>query len=54
MVIVYYIFWQAKFHLGWTSESEEEDEPSEFDESQRKLCHPLCQCQKCRPLQRVG
>ncbi|KAK2175883.1 hypothetical protein NP493_697g01018 [Ridgeia piscesae] len=38
----------VKFHLGWTSDSDDDD----VDLTQRKLCHPLCQCDECQPLQK--
>ena len=44
-----YLHLQVRFHLGWGEEEEEEEEVAE-----QKLCHPLCQCTKCRPLQKVS
>ena len=38
-----------KIHLGWNTEVEEED----VDLRNHALCHPLCQCFKCAPLQSV-
>ncbi|KAK2152522.1 hypothetical protein LSH36_326g04083 [Paralvinella palmiformis] len=40
----------TKFHLGWLSDSD--DDGSDLDLSQHQLCHPLCQCDKCQPLQK--
>ncbi len=41
---------QVKYELGW---SEEDDELDSSDTGPSSLCHPLCQCKKCRPLQKV-
>ncbi|XP_021373839.1 ankyrin repeat domain-containing protein 27-like isoform X2 [Mizuhopecten yessoensis] len=41
----------VKFHLGWSDLEEDEDfEASPM--SSVELCHPLCQCDKCRPIQK--
>ncbi|XP_013410574.1 ankyrin repeat domain-containing protein 27 isoform X2 [Lingula anatina] len=38
----------VKFILGWTDDLEEE---MDIDMTKRTLCHPLCQCDKCMPVQ---
>ncbi|XP_064599093.1 ankyrin repeat domain-containing protein 27-like [Liolophura sinensis] len=38
----------VRFYLGWTDDSEED---AEIDFT-RPLCHPLCQCEKCQPIQK--
>ncbi len=45
---------QVKFELGWTEKDEEGEEDSSAEAvGLGALCHPLCQCRKCHPLQKV-
>ncbi|XP_074646412.1 ankyrin repeat domain-containing protein 27-like [Tubulanus polymorphus] len=43
----------VKFHLGWLENGDSDDADENIDLSKRKLCHPLCQCDKCIPLQKM-
>ncbi|XP_033754374.1 ankyrin repeat domain-containing protein 27-like isoform X2 [Pecten maximus] len=43
----------VKFHLGW-SDFDDEDDFEVSDMSIVELCHPLCQCKKCLPIQKVS
>ena len=47
------IICQVKFLMGWTAASDEDEEDG-ADICARELCHPLCQCDQCKPLQRVS
>lgn len=39
-----------KVHLGWSVEDDDEEDDG-IDLRQQVLCHPLCQCAHCAPLQ---
>lgn len=39
-----------KVHLGWSVEDDDEEDNG-IDLRQQVLCHPLCQCAHCAPLQ---
>ncbi|XP_069112832.1 ankyrin repeat domain-containing protein 27-like isoform X2 [Argopecten irradians] len=43
----------VKFHLGW-NDFDDEDEFDVSPVSSVELCHPLCQCPKCLPIQKVS
>ncbi|CAH1779792.1 unnamed protein product [Owenia fusiformis] len=43
----------VKYHLGWDIDSDIEDSDDECFDATRELCHPLCQCPKCIPLQKA-
>ncbi|XP_077982816.1 ankyrin repeat domain-containing protein 27-like [Glandiceps talaboti] len=41
----------VRYQLGWLSDSES-DEDETMSADSLKLCHPLCQCERCQTLQR--
>ncbi|KAJ8302764.1 LOW QUALITY PROTEIN: hypothetical protein KUTeg_019160 [Tegillarca granosa] len=43
----------VKFYFGWNKDSDDEDELSPTVTA-RELCHPLCQCSKCSPVQQLS
>ncbi|XP_006817407.1 ankyrin repeat domain-containing protein 27-like [Saccoglossus kowalevskii] len=44
----------VRYQLGWLSDSESDDDndSGSMSPSKFKLCHPLCQCEKCQSLQK--
>lgn len=42
-----------RYLLEWTEEDLEEAEGSGYTTTDQEFCHPLCQCPKCAPAQKV-
>ena len=47
-----YFLPQMKHLMGW-AEPEYDSSDTDSDIIEKELCHPLCQCRKCAPTQRV-
>ena len=39
--------------MGWTEGGDPVEIPSTSPITEESLCHPLCQCDKCAPVQQV-
>lgn len=44
---------QVRYLLEWTEE-DPDDVDDAVDAADLEFCHPLCQCPKCAPAQKVG
>lgn len=44
---------QVRYLLEWTEEDLDEAEDAAVGAAELEFCHPLCQCPKCAPAQKV-
>ena len=46
-------FCQVRYKLGLSDDEEDEIDSADQPRSDKDLCHPLCQCEKCSKWQKV-
>ena len=51
--MLFVFFCQVRYKLGLSDDEEDEIDSADQPRSDKDLCHPLCQCEKCSKWQKV-
>ena len=51
--VLFVFFCQVRYKLGLSDDEEDEIDSADQPRSDKDLCHPLCQCEKCSKWQKV-